>query len=74
VQGKWSCGLLILSPAPSCGMGGSEWGCRRYGGSEYGNHHWDSFHLGGEGMVKGPSRVDVNTKLEFLTLYWEGRS
>jgi hypothetical protein len=26
VWGKWSCGFLLLSPAPSCGRGGSEWG------------------------------------------------
>jgi hypothetical protein len=54
--GKWSCGLLLLSPAPICSRGVSEWGCRGYGGSEYGNLHQDSFCLGREGWLRNHLR------------------
>jgi hypothetical protein len=50
--GKWSCGLLLLSPAPYCGGEVSEWRCRGYGGSEYGNLHWDYFDLEREGWLR----------------------
>ena len=74
-MGKWSCGLLLLSPTPSCGREVSEWGCRGYGGSEYGNRHWDSFHLWGKGwlrdhlLVMEPDYLPDSEVLAFSRVY-----
>jgi hypothetical protein len=40
----------------SCSRGVSGWGCRGYGGSEYGNLHWDPFCLGREGWFRNHLR------------------